>query len=126
MVKKSINTQALFGLIPVIAAWLFPLSGEVFFLIISIIFLFLVVGTVPLFRKRENLWMFLLISAAAPPVNIMFSYFIVNEEYFSLGYLLLNVLCVLLFSCIMFSIEQIIFGILARRIWKRQIKIFDN
>lgn len=123
--KKGINkSQIFFGVIPIILAWIFPITKEVLFLIISVASMFLIVGTVPLFKKRESLWIFLLVSIAGMPVNFMLASFIVIEEYFSVGFLIGNVFCVLLLLSILFSVEQIIFGIIARKLWKRQIKLF--
>lgn len=125
--KKEINKlQVFFGVIPIISAWIFPITREILFLIISVMSMFLIVGTVPLFKKRESLWIFLLVSIAGIPVNFMIAYFIVTEEYFSVGFLIGNVFCVLLLSSILFSVEQIVFGIITRKIWKRQIKLFNE
>lgn len=101
----------------------FMVKQSWFVLWICVLSLFVVVGAVPLFRRRESLYMFLLVAVAGLPINIRISYWLVSRSFFSMGIFIGDVLCVMLLCCVFFSVEEIVFGVITRLIWRRQYKI---
>lgn len=121
--KRTNKIQIALGTLPVMLSMVFLVNRSWLFLLISILSLFFIVGFVPLFKRRESLYMFILVGAAGLPINIRLSYWLVSEEFISSGFLLGNILWVALLCCVFFSVEEIVFGIVTRLIWKKQYKI---
>ena len=80
----------------------------------------------PVFRYRENLWMFVIATFATIPVNIRllkllsdFSLFEYNSKFTSVfGYFVIY--------AVIFAIEQIALGIITRLFFRKQYKLFDD
>ena len=115
--------QIVFALIPLLLSVAFVFYQSVLLTVLMIISSFVIVGTVPIFKKTQNIWMFLIVSVTVIPVN---SYMIC--AIFSLGsledYNLFNkILYGAMLYCVFFSIEEILFGVITRLIWRNQYKI---
>lgn len=127
-VKKQKNYyqkyyQIAFALIPLLFSVAFVFYQSVLLTVLMIISSFVIVGTVPIFKKTQNIWMFLIVSVTVIPVN---SYMIC--AIFSLGsledYNLFNkILYGAMLYCVFFSVEEILFGVITRLIWRNQYKI---
>lgn len=123
-VKKRTNKiQISLGISPAILSVGFLVNQSWLILLFCVLSLFIIVGIVPIFKKRESLYMFILVGIAGLPINIRLSYWLVSEEFISSGFLLGNILWVALLCCVFFSVEEIVFGIVTRLIWKKQYKI---
>lgn len=112
-----------FALIPLLLSVAFVFYQSVLLTVLMIISSFVIVGTVPIFKKTQNIWMFLIASVTVIPVN---SYMIC--AIFSLGsledYNLFNkILYGAMLYCVFFSVEEILFGVITRLIWRNQYKI---
>lgn len=112
-----------FALIPLMFSVAFVFYQSVLLTVLMIISPFVIVGTVPIFKKTQNIWMFLIVSVTVIPVN---SYMIC--AIFSLGsledYNLFNkILYGAMLYCVFFSVEEILFGVITRLIWQNQYKI---
>lgn len=112
-----------FALIPLLLSVAFVFYQSVLLTVLMIISSFVIVGTVPIFKKTQNIWMFLIVSVTVIPVN---SYMIC--AIFSLGsledYNLFNkILYGAMLYCVFFSVEEILFGVITRLIWRNQYKI---
>ncbi len=112
-----------FALIPLMFSVAFVFYQSVLLTVLMIISSFVIVGTVPIFKKTQNIWMFLIVSVTVIPVN---SYMIC--AIFSLGsledYNLFNkILYGAMLYCVFFSVEEILFGVITRLIWRNQYKI---
>lgn len=112
-----------FALIPLMFSVAFVFYQSVLLTVLMIISPFVIVGTVPIFKKTQNIWMFLIVSVTVIPVN---SYMIC--AIFSLGsledYNLFNkILYGAMLYCVFFSVEEILFGVITRLIWRNQYKI---
>jgi|GEM_PF-1051421 len=110
-------------LIPLQLSLAFVFYQSVLLTVLMIISPFVIVGTVPIFKKTQNIWMFLIVSVTVIPVN---SYMIC--AIFSLGsledYNLFNkILYGAMLYCVFFSVEEILFGVITRLIWRNQYKI---
>lgn len=112
-----------FALIPLMFSVAFVFYQSVLLTVLMIISPFVIVGTVLIFKKTQNIWMFLIVSVTVIPVN---SYMIC--AIFSLGsledYNLFNkILYGAMLYCVFFSVEEILFGVITRLIWRNQYKI---
>lgn len=84
--------------------------------------IFAVVALVPLCRRRESLWVFLITAVATIPLNIWIVHRVMDAGYFSGSFAVTEILWYCLVYFIGFSLEELLFGILARLIWKRQLR----
>ncbi len=124
-IKKLLKSkQFLFCLIPLVLFLICILKNSVLCLILAIISPFIIVGAVPAFKKRENLWMFLIVAITGIPVNLLFIYFLISE--FGLDMILYDVLYGSLLYFVLFSIEQLLYGIITRFIYRKQLKMFSE
>lgn len=121
--KKVRNIQLVTALLPAVLSVVFLAKQSVIFLLLCVLSLFIVVGTVPLFRKRESLFMFILVAIAGLPVNIRLAYWLVFDGFISSGFLVGDILWMAFLCCVLFSVEEIVFGIITRMIWKKQYRL---
>ncbi|WP_434309853.1 hypothetical protein [Hominifimenecus sp. rT4P-3] len=84
--------------------------------------LFLIVRVVPICKRRENLWMFLLVAAASVPVNLSAVIDFLQAGYGGGDFFFLSLLRGALLYLMLFSIEEIVFGYVTRLLWRRQKK----
>ncbi len=87
--------------------------------------LFVLVGTLPFCRHRENLWMFVFVAFFSIPTNIAVSIkteqFLFGEETF-----FLTLVYTLMIFFAYFSVTEIVFAAVTRMIWKRQFRLFPR
>ena len=121
--KKVRNIQLITGLLPAVLSVAFLVKESVLFLLLCVISLFITVGTVPLFRKRESLFMFILVAIAGLPVNIRLACWLVFEGIIGSDFLPVDILWAVFLCCVLFSVEEIVFGVITRMIWKRQYRL---
>lgn len=123
-VNKRINKiQIALGVLPAILSVGFLMNQSWLILLFCVLSLFIIVGIAPIFKRRESLYMFILVGVAGLPINIKLSYWLVSEEFISSGFLIGNILWGALLCCALFSVEEITFGVITRMIWKKQYKI---
>ena len=121
--KKVRNIQLITGLLPAVLSVAFLVKESLLFLLLCVISLFITVGTVPLFRKRESLFMFILVAIAGLPVNIRLACWLVFEGIIGSDFLSVDILWAVFLCCVLFSVEEIAFGVITRMIWKRQYRL---
>lgn len=127
--KKSYNFQVFFMLIPVLISILGAFSSNIKTNIkvglISIAIMFILVFCLRIAKRNENLWVFVLSFFITTPVNIKIIMFLKENTYF-LGY---STFIIITVSIVIFltlqSIEEIVFGIIARAIRPSQ-RDFDE
>lgn len=122
-VNKTNAVQSVTGIVPVILSISFLKHNAWWILGLCILSLFVLVAMVPLFKKRESLYMFLLVAAAGFPLNVKLAYWLISESWLGFDFLLGNICYGLLICCVLFSVEEIVFGVITRFIWRRQYKI---
>ena len=115
--------QVAAGLLPIGLSAIFLMKKSGFVLLLCIVSLFIIIGTIPLFRKRESLWMFIFVALAGLPINIRLSFWLVSEGVISSGFMIGDIVWGALLCCVFFSAEEIAFGVITRLIWRRQYKI---
>lgn len=109
-------------IIPLILSVLFVKTKNFMFLPAVVVLLFLIVGLCPLFKKRENLWMFILSGVALLPCNIYVSYLFVYKTLFYTAYVILDLISYIVTIFILFCIEEIVLAFITRLIWKKQYR----
>lgn len=82
---------------------------------------FLVLKIFPVFRRCENIWMFVIVAFSTIPVNV-YLIILLKETGLFYSFFFLNVLKGILCYIMLFCIEEIFMGIVTRCIWKRQYK----
>ena len=120
--KNESSFQLVFTLIPFLLSLAFSLIHSVCFLVMLVLSLFVIIGAVPIFKKRENMWMFLLVAFTSIPTNIYVIYLTLSLESFENYFSFMMVLWGILLYCILLSIEEIVFGLITRIIWRKQYK----
>ena len=94
--------------------WLIP---------VAVISMFVLVGTLPFCRKRENLWMFVLTAFCSIPVNwfILTNFEIWKNVLYSGGEnRILTKIVIVEYT----GVEEIILGLLTRMLWRKQYKLY--
>lgn len=121
--NKSKKLQLLTLLIPLLFSLLFAVSGSVIAAILWAVSVFSVITFVPAFDKRENLWTFLCVALSGIPANIFFIERIMEWDYFFFADSFLLVLYSVMLYSLLFSIEEIAFGVIIRFFHPRQYKL---
>lgn len=121
--KKVNKLQIVTFLIPFALSFFVAARQSILLLSLCIISMFVIVGIVPLFKRRENLWMFLLVGITGIPINLWFAYQFMATGYFDDGFIASRIVLTLLLYFVLFSIEELALGILTRIIWPKQYKI---
>lgn len=85
--------------------------------------LFITVALTPWARKRENIWMFLLVVASGIPVNLIVIRWLLGLPAFESDFFLLTLFRGVVMYIMLLSMEELILGIITRMIWKKQYKI---
>ena len=109
-------------IIPLLLSVAFIFTKKYIFLMLAVISLFMIVGFCPLFRKRENLWMFILSGVAGLPLNVYLAYSVIFKTELMTIYSAFNICSVIVLSSIFFGVEEIVLAVITRIIWKRQYK----
>jgi len=99
------------------------LSGSVILRIVVIAAPLIVAAALPWARKTENIWVFLMVCGTALPINLYLAGKVFSWSQGICGWWLLSLIRGAGCSLILFSIEQLAYGVLTRWIWRRQIRI---
>lgn len=121
-IRKKISPKVCIALLPICMS-LAPLSSRpIVGTAVLCASIFLAVASVPIFRHRENLAMFLLVWFCGIPINILLTNNILC--LLELGSSVLNsIMYGVLILLLLFSAEEIFFGVITRLCWQRQYKI---
>nr|WP_295305998.1 hypothetical protein [uncultured Blautia sp.] len=98
--------------------WLIP---------VAVISMFVLVGTLPFCRKRENLWMFVLTAFCSIPVNwfLLTNFEIWKNVLYSGGEnRILTKIVIVEYMMVLTGVEEIILGLLTRMLWRKQYKLY--
>lgn len=92
-------------------------------LLIITILLMLSMLAIPIFKHRENLWMFIITSFATIPINILLVKTISKSVAFNYEGIFTYIFEGFVVYSVLFAIEQIILGIITRFFYRRQYKL---
>lgn len=81
------------------------------------------VALTPWARKRENIWMFLLVAVSGVPVNIIVVRWLLGLSFFETHFFVLAFFHSVALYLMLLSMEELILGVVTRMIWKNQYKI---
>lgn len=98
--------------------WLIP---------VAVLSMFVLVGTLPFCRKRENLWMFVLTAFCSIPVNwfLLTNFEIWKNVLYSGGESrILTKIVIVEYMMVLTGVEEIILGLLTRMLWRKQYKLY--
>ena len=98
--------------------WLIP---------VAVLSMFVLVGTLPFCRKRENLWMFVLTAFCSIPVNwfLLTNFEIWKNVLYSGGESrILTKIVIVEYMMVLTVVEEIILGLLTRMLWRKQYKLY--
>lgn len=123
MTDRMNRLQLLTLVIPLIFSLLFAFSASVIALILWAVSVFAVISFVPVFDKRENLWAFLCVALSGIPANVYLVIIIMEWEFFGFVEGFLAFLFPILLYALLFSIEEIVFGVAIRFFHPRQYKL---
>lgn len=118
------NFQVLLFLVPFLLS-LFSLRWDSILMgVISLIMAFCIIGVLPLCRMRQSIWLFVVSAFITTPINLLLI------QKMGIWIILLGAfnhftyyLCVIELLLLLLSIEEILFGLLGRLIWRNQNKI---
>ena len=114
--RKKRKSEKLAGLmaIPVGFSFLSVIFQSLWLIPVAVFTMFFLVGTLPFCRKHENLWIFILTSLSALPVNgFLLVKFNVLKIYMFGGSEIIHVLIIIEYILILIGTEQIVFGLMA-------------
>ena len=120
------NKTNLILLSPVVVSGFSWLMNQYWLMIISIIGIYFCIGITDA-SKHASIWLFVLAGVATIPINIELSLKV--SDFFSLmwgdSFFMKMIYIPVVFS-IIFSMEQIIFGIIGRFIWRKQDPVWER
>lgn len=85
--------------------------------------LLITVALTPWARKRENIWMFLLVAVSGVPVNIIVIRWLLGLSFFETHFFVLAFFRSVALYLMLLSMEELILGVVTRMFWKNQYKI---
>lgn len=118
--NKKDALQLISVLVPLTFSFLFIILNSYLMLALCIISLFAIVGIMPVFRRYESLWVFILSAAVFLPENLIAVWLFICED---LCGAVINELTGIIVFLALFSLEQIILGVAARILWRRQCRL---
>lgn len=111
--KKIISYAAV--LIPFVLSLVSVLTFSIPVLVVCVAVIFLEVALVPLFKGYENVWMFVISALALIPTNTALSYLAVDSGIlFEVDGAFTFIVYAATVYFVLFSMEQILFGVVAR------------
>jgi len=118
-----VNKWIFFGLIPLFLSAVAAILHSTVLFVFCALSHFLVLRFVPGFKGRESMGMFLMVALSSFPINLSVLISLCRLGGLFLGSVFpLPILRCVLYYCVMFGVEEIIMGILARLIWRTQKK----
>lgn len=116
------SVQLFLGLAPV-GISLFAIQQRSWQLVVcAVVAVFAVVAILPTFRKRESLWIFFLMFLTLTPIDVYAIVKLLSSSLFEDSFLITNILRGGLLFLIGLSIEELICGLIARLLWRKQYR----
>lgn len=118
-INKGVLTLA----IPAVLSLITVLKHSVVLLVLLIISHFIIIKFVPVFKGKENVWMFVFVAISSIPINFYIMLLLNEWDLLFTSFFALGVLRCILYYLVLFSMEEIIMGITTRVIWRKQYKL---
>ncbi len=92
---------------------------------VTILAIYLFIGLIDTCRRYENLWLFVLVGIATVPMNLMLTMVVCDDLCVTWNReLLAKIVFFPIVYGALFSMEEIVLGIIGRVIWKEQENLF--
>ena len=124
--KKKINPVVFstFIVAPMLLSAIAARYSSIIVCAITILGIFVMLK-LPLFKYRENLWMFVISTFATIPLNIRLLKMLNDFSLFDYNIKITSVFGYFVIYSVIFAIEQIALGIITRLLFRKQYKLFD-
>lgn len=120
--SRAIKTCSV-SLLPISLSIVGVMRHSTILIVLLPITLFVTVALTPWARKRENIWMFLLVAVSGVPVNIIAIRWLLGLSVFESHFFLLTLFRGVVLYIMLLSLEELMLGVVTRMIWKNQYKI---
>lgn len=123
MMKTKIIRRSLgiiFSVSPSVISLVAVLNRSVLLAVLSVVGIYLSVAILPCARRYENIWVFFLSMFDSIPFNIKLIDVLMRESFVENDFMLLYIMRCALVYVVLFCVEEIILGAIARFIWKKQ------
>jgi len=123
--KKKKGRQVLVGALVLFLISLVAVCTKCWWLIIvNILLMYLLVAKLPVCHRRENVWLFVLTAISSVPINVKATWILLYYGLLSSGIPILGeILGVIQIYLLLFTVEEMVIGIVGRYIWKKQYGI---
>ena len=111
------------SLLPISLSIVGAIRHSTILIVLMPIALLISVALTPWARKRENIWMFLLVAVSGVPVNIIVIRWLLGLSFFETHFFVLAFFRSVALYLMLLSMEELILGVVTRMIWKNQYKI---
>lgn len=99
--------------------------ASIILLIITLLGMFLILK-IPVFKHRENLWMFVISTFATIPINAFLVKRVSESSLFDYNNIATSIFCGFVIYAILFAVEQIVLGLTTRFFYRSQYKLFKD
>lgn len=121
------NKNVIRIIIRIAAIWILSICFIRFAVVVRVLLygiaLLVAVGTMPLCKKRETQWLFVLNIPAGIPLNICMVIQLMRSDWLEAGVPIIgDIVRGVILYLVLLSIEQIVMAAVSRMIWKEQIQ----
>ena len=120
------NLLSLLMLMPIVLSFISAYFKIISLIPVVVVMMFVLVAVLPVSRHYENLWMFVLTAFCSIPVNwLLLEHYDVWRKYLYTGddSKIMTAVALILYILLLTSMEEIIFGFLARFFWRKQYEL---
>lgn len=123
---KKRNQLSGLMILPIVISIMSAYYKSLWLISVSVVSMFALVGIIPVCRKHENLWMFVLTAFCSIPINwFLLTYFDVWKDYLYSGSGNITAKIVIVeYMIVLMGVEENVIGLITRIIWKRQYKLY--
>ena len=116
----------IFVSIPLVLSILSVIHESAVLLAVAFVSHFLILKFIPLFKGRENMWMFVMVLLSGIPINIRIINILNGLGLYDHMWYIVSILMFIVLYAFLFSIEEIAMGIMTRLLWGKQYKNILN
>ncbi len=110
--------------IPAVLSLIAVMQRSIVLIAGAVVVPFLLLLLVPAFKGRESVWMFLFVGISSIPINAYILIFMNEQGYlFDDSFFILGIFRTILYGSVLFSMEEIVMGVITRLFWKKQYKL---
>lgn len=114
----------MFNIMPFLVSLRALIFRTFWLVVVTVITIFVMVAVLPFCRKRENLWLFVLVAVCAIPINIfllteypIWTYLVYSDS----GKGVLYHLAFLGSMLVAVGVEEVVISVVGRKLWRRQV-----